>query len=85
MFLLCLAAFLGSGLAAALAWPVLGLGAVIIAPFGGSVAASVAAAFITFKARATGHAWIEALELETAQPASNDVSQIHEGEYRQYA
>ena len=85
MFLLCAAAFLGSGLVVAGVWPVLGLGAVIVAPFGGSVAISVAAVFNAFKAKATGHDWIENLGLETAQPAANDVSHVHEGEYRQYA
>jgi ABC-type dipeptide/oligopeptide/nickel transport system permease subunit len=59
MFLLCLAAFLGSGLAAALAWPVLGVWAVIIAPFGGSIATSVVAILVASSANITHRAQVQ--------------------------
>jgi ABC-type dipeptide/oligopeptide/nickel transport system permease subunit len=59
MFLLCSAAFLVGGLAAAFAWPVLGVWAVIIAPFGGSIATSVMAILIASSANVAHRAQVQ--------------------------
>ena len=85
MLLLCATAIFGGGLTAVGAWSSLGLGALLAAPFGGSLGALGAALVIAHRREGTplvGRDWVKDLQAETHVPAANDLLEAHQGERR---